>query len=749
VKFNKNISVKNLLIRSVLIIFILVVGIISAVSIYIFSENKRNDERKYSKTLIQKQVEKISFQFEKAVLLTQLISENSQFSAEDSILLRKYFSKILKSRKEISDLYFYKGNLNSFIDKTENAVQDSDNNSINLTVNKIGDKLFYSSYVTGNFDLVLSNIDKIITDKGIFISEPFKIKKKKKTENIINITSYVILKNNVICFISINFKINELAEYTGVDNSINCNFILLSPAKNIIASTLSQQNIGKNILSLNGEERFIYDNALSNESNSNSHISELTVKNTDKTFKLLSECNMPVDKKSHSFFILFIIILFVLVVTGIILIYFIINKSLLPLKKITEISDKISSGNMNVLNTENLNKDYKIIAENLKKITFKNTEIINFANHISAGNYESYINPSSEEDKVSNSLNNISSHLREERNKRNKEEKEIERQLWMRKGRFEISEAERFSSKDITELSFNIIRSLVNYTDALMGGIYLFDEEQKNIELVAAYAYEKQKHFNANFKPGEGIVGACILEKKKIILNNIPDDYIKIATGLGSGTPSVIAVVPVFFKNKINAAIEIAFLKKPEDYIIEFIEQLSDSIGAWIDASLISTKTAELLTVSQEQTQKLAEKEEELNKKVIELQKIKEKTDEINVRYKSMLNAVNQTIMTVEYTPDGTIINCNEIYTEIMGFTADEIKGKNVTEIVKDQSESLKNIIQEVKTGKSLKREVIRYTKNGEKKQLTATYTPYYNKEGEISRILFFAFDISNIDNKQ
>ncbi len=748
-KFNKNISVKDLLIRSVLIIFILIIGIISAISIYIISENKKNDERTYSKTVLQKQVEKISFQFEKAVLVTQFIAANSQFSAEDSILLKKYFSKIVQSRKEISDLYFYKGNLNTFINKNENILQDTSNNFINLTVNKIGDRLFYSSYLTGNFDFALSNIDKIITDKGILISEPFKIKKKKKTENVINITSPVLLKNNVIGFISINYKITELVEFPVVDKSLNCSYILLSPAKNIIASTLSQQNIGKNILSLNGEERFIYDDALSNESNSDTHISELTINNSDITFKLLSECNIPVDKKYHSLFILFIIILSVSVVAGIVLIYFIINKSLLPLKKITEISDKISSVNMNVLNAENLNKEYKIIVENLKKITSENTEIINFAHHISSGNYNTYIKPSSEEDIVSISLNSISSHLKEEKNKRSKEEKEVERQLWMRKGRFEISEAERFSSKDITELSFNIIRSLVNYTDALMGGIYLFDEEQKNIELVAAYAYEKQKHFNANFKPGEGIVGACILEKKKIILNNIPDDYIKIATGLGSGTPSIIAVVPVFFKNKINAAIEIAFLKTPENYIIEFIEQLSDSIGAWIDASLISTKTAELLTVSQEQTQKLAEKEDELNKKVAELQEIQEKTDEINIRFQSILNAVNQTIMTVEYTTDGTIINCNEIYTRIMGFTADEIKGKNVTEIVKDQSESLKKIIEEVKKGKSVKQEVKRYTKTGEEKHLTATYTPYYDKEGNISQILFFAFDISNIDNKQ
>ena len=102
--------------------------------------------------------------------------------------------------------------------------------------------------------------------------------------------------------------------------------------------------------------------------------------------------------------------------------------------------------------------------------------------------------------------------------------------------------------------------------------------------------------------------------------------------------------------------------------------------------------------------------------------------------------------MPVEYTLDGTIINCNSVYTDIMGFEANDIKGKNVSELVKDQSESLKQIIEEVKTGKTIKKEVKRYTKDGKEKTLTATYTPYRDKEGKIEQILFFAIDLTNID---
>jgi len=406
----------------------------------------------------------------------------------------------------------------------------------------------------------------------------------------------------------------------------------------------------------------------------------------------------------------------------------------------------LSKGAIPVENTENLPPEYKNTANNLNEISQFYNEISTFSEHIISGNFDIHLKERSEKDSPAKALNKISDYLKNKKQEQKTEEKETSRQLWMRKGRFEISEAERISSKDIGNLSYNIIRSVVNYIDALMGGIYLYDKENENIELISAYAYETQKHFNVSFKPGEGIVGACILEKKKVVLNNIPEDYIKIATGLGSGTPSFIAVIPIVFKNEINAAVEVAFMNKPEDYKIEFIEQLSDSIGAWIDASLVSTKTGELLEMSQKQTQELAEKEDELNKKVTELQEIQEKTAEINTRYESILNAVNQTIMTVEYTLEGTIINCNSVYTDIMGFEANDIKGKNVSELVKDQSESLKQIIEEVKTGKTIKKEVKRYTKDGKEKTLTATYTPYLDKEGKIIQILFFAIDLTNID---
>ena len=152
-----------------------------------------------------------------------------------------------------------------------------------------------------------------------------------------------------------------------------------------------------------------------------------------------------------------------------------------------------------------------------------------------------------------------------------------------------------------------------------------------------------------------------------------------------------------------------------------------------------------MLLVSREQTKELAEKEQELNSKVEELQKFQVEIDIQNAENKSVMNAINHTVMTVEYTLDGMVINSNARYEEIMGYKLADIKGISVFDIVKDQKEDLSLIIKQVASGKPVKRQIKRYTKTGEERWLSATYTPYYNFEGKITRVLFFAHNVTEM----
>ena len=79
------------------------------------------------------------------------------------------------------------------------------------------------------------------------------------------------------------------------------------------------------------------------------------------------------------------------------------------------------------------------------------------------------------------------------------------------------------------------------------------------MKLLASYAYrERRDGRRRTSRSGEGLVGQCALEKERILLTDVPSDYIKINSGLGEATPLSIVVLPVLFEGEVKAVIELA-----------------------------------------------------------------------------------------------------------------------------------------------------------------------------------------------
>src|SRR6185312_13686164 len=111
---------------------------------------------------------------------------------------------------------------------------------------------------------------------------------------------------------------------------------------------------------------------------------------------------------------------------------------------------------------------------------------------------------------------------------------------------------------------------------------------------------------------GEGLVGQSALEKERILLTNVPGDYIQISSGLGEASPVNIIVLPVVFEGEVKAVLELAAFDRFSPIHQTFLDQLTESLGIVINSIEANLRTEGLLKQSQSLAAELQSQQEEL-----------------------------------------------------------------------------------------------------------------------------------------
>jgi hypothetical protein len=159
-----------------------------------------------------------------------------------------------------------------------------------------------------------------------------------------------------------------------------------------------------------------------------------------------------------------------------------------------------------------------------------------------------------------------------------------------------------------------ILSELAPLVGAQQGAFYMLDSDVDPpvLRLLGGYAYQERKHLSNQFHLGEGLVGQCALEKQRILLTNVPDDYIRISSGLGEASPLNIVVLPILFESQVTAVLEFASFQRFSDIHLTLLEQISESIGVVLNTIAADTRTNQLLQQSQALTEELQHQQDEL-----------------------------------------------------------------------------------------------------------------------------------------
>jgi len=177
--------------------------------------------------------------------------------------------------------------------------------------------------------------------------------------------------------------------------------------------------------------------------------------------------------------------------------------------------------------------------------------------------------------------------------------------------------------KTLDTVSRLIMSHLTPLVSAHHGAFFMMDHDGAApvLKLVATYAYKERKSVANRFRPGEGLVGQCALEKKSILLGKVPPDYIQINSGLGEAPPLNIIVLPVLFEGEVKAVIELASFNAFSAIHQIFLDQLTESIGVVLNMIGANMRTEILLQQSQSLTQELQTQSKELTQQQEELKK--------------------------------------------------------------------------------------------------------------------------------
>ncbi len=190
-----------------------------------------------------------------------------------------------------------------------------------------------------------------------------------------------------------------------------------------------------------------------------------------------------------------------------------------------------------------------------------------------------------------------------------------------------------------------LLSELVPLVNAQQGLIYQMVAEAdgtQSLRLLAKYADDHRGGFPARLNLGEGLIGQCSVEKRRIHVADIPTDAARIESVLLDAVPRSLLVFPIMFEDQIKAVIALASLRQFDPAHITFLEQLTAGIGIVLNSIEATMQTEALLTQSQQLATELQTQQKELQQTNEELEQKAQQLAERNVEVEAKNQEIEQ-----------------------------------------------------------------------------------------------------------
>jgi HAMP domain-containing protein/CheY-like chemotaxis protein len=166
--------------------------------------------------------------------------------------------------------------------------------------------------------------------------------------------------------------------------------------------------------------------------------------------------------------------------------------------------------------------------------------------------------------------------------------------------------------RDLATVGRMLLSELAPLVNAQQGVIYQMESEDSGkMVLLSAFANTPDGYLQ-ELKIGEGLVGQCASEKRRMLISELPEHAVPIRSGLFEAVPRNVIVLPVLFEDRVKAVIELASLSIFTASHLSFLEQLTASIGIVLNSIEATMQTEGLLKQSQQLATELQTQQKEL-----------------------------------------------------------------------------------------------------------------------------------------
>jgi HAMP domain-containing protein/CheY-like chemotaxis protein/signal transduction histidine kinase len=195
--------------------------------------------------------------------------------------------------------------------------------------------------------------------------------------------------------------------------------------------------------------------------------------------------------------------------------------------------------------------------------------------------------------------------------------------------------------RDLATVGSVLLSELVPLVRGHQGVIYqMVTEGRPSLKLLGKYADHPERGYPATIELGDGFIGQCALERRRILITDIPPNAVRVGASMVEALPRNIVVLPITFEERLKAVIAVATLHEFDQAHLSFLEQLTASIGIVLNSIEATMQTEGLLKQSQELAGELQAQQRELQKTNEQLEQKAQQLAERNVE----VEAKNQEI---------------------------------------------------------------------------------------------------------